>query len=62
MCDWDVREGGVANGEEDAEFVSDTQLTLTLSPASAVEGPVSVTVKNGTLESSPLDFTFTAPV
>jgi IPT/TIG domain len=52
----------VDGSEEDAEFVSDTQLTLTLSPASAVEGPVSVTVKNGTLESSPLDFTFTAPV
>ena len=50
-------------GEEATEFVSDTELTTVVKPSTAgTAGPVPVTVKNSTLESDPLDFTFTDPV
>jgi IPT/TIG domain len=46
--------------DETTNFVSATELSLTIDATTEVEGVVQVTVRNGDVESAPLDFTFTA--
>lgn len=50
-------------GNENTEFVSDTELTTIVKPSTATTaGAYPVTVKTSTLESDAVDFTFTDPV
>jgi hypothetical protein len=50
-------------GNEPTTYVSATELSTTIKPATATTaGAYPVTVKTSTLESDPLDFTFTDPV
>jgi hypothetical protein len=45
--------------EETTSFVSATEINCQIDPAGAVAGAVPVLVRTSTLESAPLDFTFT---
>lgn len=52
-----------AGQPEPIEFISDTEISTVVKPSLAWGAvAVPVTVKNGTLESDPIDFTFTDPV
>jgi hypothetical protein len=52
-----------AGQDEPIEFISDTEISTVVKPSLGWgAGAQPVTVKNGTLESDPIDFTFTDPV